>query len=165
MPDEQKAVTATEIGLLLAEQAKQNQANMMEMVKELKKPTEAEQRKLDKESSDARAKAKAARIAAEAEEQRKQMLRDNCSHERPDGQHLWVAHVNADSCWRAMCQGCRTVMPPVVAAAEQAQQGVNLGAYHKGGRYMLEQIEQLHKTTMPNCQDTACYIHRKKAVA
>lgn len=82
-------LTMQQIMELLAYQHQLSQQSMVEMVKEMKKPTEQEQRKIDEQvEKDLRfAKARAEVGAAEAE--RRVARQRVCSHKRPD--HSWAA--------------------------------------------------------------------------
>lgn len=135
--------------------------NMLEFAKEMRKPSELEQRKIDAENAKLMAKAESRRQAATAEMNLREMKRKNCSHSRTDGQHSWVGQVNADGFYRPMCQQCNIVLPAIKATSQQTTDGVNLHTYKRDGQTMLKHFEELHKSM--ECKDQACHVHRATA--
>lgn len=105
---------------------------------DLRKPTDAEQVKLDKERADLERKLQARIKVAMAEEQSKAMLKKACNHAMPNGKHLWRAQVNQDGYFRPICLKCPTVLPPIKATMEQMKEGVDLEQYASIDMDMLE---------------------------
>ena len=123
---------------ILAQMSESNREQMMEFAKELRKPTEREQRKIDEEDK----KIKSAQLErlelAKADEQRKLMNARGCGHVRTHPgtgvtKHLWRAQVHTPD-GRApyimpTCQGCQTQIGPIPATAQMLREGVSLDQY------------------------------------
>ena len=123
---------------MLSQLNKEQSETFMAAIKELRKPTEAEQEKMDKEKALAKQKLENRILAAKADEQGKAMRKAGCSHSMPDGKHTWRTQVNQDGYFRPLCVVCNTVLPPIKATLEQIKEGVNLESYKSIDMAMLE---------------------------
>lgn len=118
-----------EVFRLISTMNEQQQANLMLFAKELKKPTEIEQAKLDEERRKLEQKTRDRIEAARLEEESKERKKYGCSHAMPDGKHTWRGQVNSDGFIRPMCTICTTILPAIKATHEQLTNGVNFEAY------------------------------------
>lgn len=119
----------------LAITAEQLQEMMTAIVREARKPTEAEQKKLDDEARKLAAQQKQRLELQKVELQRRENLRKFCAHGTVHPgtgafQHAWRAQVHTPANTRAYfvptCQQCQTQVGKVYATPEQVSNGVNL---------------------------------------
>lgn len=131
---------------LISTMNEKQQENMMKFASELRKPTDIEQAKLDKEREALEAKMQRRIAAARAEAQGKEMAKLGCTHTMPNGRHTWRGQVNQDGYIRPICLRCPTVLPPIKATPEQIKEGVNFEQILSIDLAMLELAAQ--KTAM-----------------
>jgi len=138
---ETETMSVPDVMKFLAEQNRQNQEALLAAIKELKKPSEFEQRKIDKENEVLRNKQMSRLTEAKAEVERKEMRMRNCPHAaaHPMGytMHLWggQAHTpaNQPAYFVPTCGRCQTQLPKVYCTPEQLTQGINLYTYKNIG--------------------------------
>ena len=123
---------------ILSKMGSDNREQMMEFAKELRKPTEREQRKIDEEDKRLE-RAQSERLAlAKAEVQRRENNRLGCPHARINqatgvSRHMWRAQVHAPTGVQPYavptCQMCQTQTGKIPASPDMLTQGVNLDQY------------------------------------
>jgi len=124
--------------LILSQLSESNREQMMEFARELKRPSEREQRKLDEEDRRI-ARAQQERLElAKAQMEAKRLNALGCGHVRTHPgtgvtKHLWRAQVHTPN-GRApfimpTCQGCQTQIGPIPASAQMLREGVELDRY------------------------------------
>lgn len=130
--------TIQDVLKLLAEQGKEHTRQMMEFAKELKKPTEREQKEIDEKEGRIKQHQEARMKTARAQEASKAMQRRSCPHgttHAGTGQtmHQWRAQVHTpshcDPYFLPTCTQCQSPLDPIRATAEMLTQGVNLDLY------------------------------------
>lgn len=124
--------------LILAQLGEQNREQMMEFAKELKKPSEREQRKLDEEDKRL-ARAQSERLElSKAEVSRKENNRLRCPHSRHNaatgqGKHMWRGQIHAPEGVQPYtvptCQMCQTQVGRIPVTPHMMMNGVNLDQY------------------------------------
>jgi hypothetical protein len=124
---------------LLQTQQEQNAKLMMEFAKELKKPSDREQKELDEKDARIRQRQEAGIKLGKAEEQRRIMQRTNCNHATTHPgtgvtKHAWRScgvqtPAGLDPSFTPICQQCQTTLPKIRATTEMVSQGVNLDMY------------------------------------
>lgn len=123
---------------ILAAMNAQNREQMMDFARELKKPSEREQRKLNEE--DARiARANEEQLSlAKAEMARRENNRLNCPHARVNtatgvSRHMWRGQVHAPLGVQPYtvptCQMCQTQVGRIPVTPDMMMNGVNLDQY------------------------------------
>lgn len=124
--------------VILAQLTESNREQMMEFAKELKKPSEREQRKLDEEESRIKRSQLEKLELAKAEEERKKNQQNNCGHVRyhpltGTGGHLWRAQTYTPKgvapYMVPICLGCNMEGPKIPATADMLREGVELHKY------------------------------------
>ncbi len=138
MAEQTQADPMEALKVILAQLNESNREQMMEFARELKKPSEREQRKLDAEDAHF-AKAQKERLnLAMADEQRRENRRKNCSHvSRHEGTgqsiHLWRAQTHTPLGVTPYivptCSNCFTQTPKIPATTDMLTNGVNLHKY------------------------------------
>lgn len=115
-----------------------NQKNILLAIQEMKKPTEAEQKKIDAENAKLKSQQEARLKLAQADEQRKEMRSRSCSHSTVHPgtgvvKHAWRAQVHTPDGEPAYfvptCMQCWTQGPKIKATMDQVKNGVNLDQY------------------------------------
>lgn len=110
----------------------------MELVRELRKPSESEQRKLDKEDEQIRRANEARLEQGKAEMQRKEMMKRGCQHATFNqatkvASHTWRAQVHTphgkSPYFVPLCEQCHTTLPKIKANPVMLTDGVNLHNY------------------------------------
>lgn len=123
---------------LITQMNAQNQTSLIEAVKELKKPNEFEQAKLDKERLQLQKKAEDHVKFGRIEENKKIMRLKNCQHSRFNpstkiSNHLWRAQVHDGDQGKPyfipLCQECLTDLPKIYCSQDQIKEGVGLDRY------------------------------------
>lgn len=130
---------------------------MKVMATEMRKPTELEQRKLDKEDAFIK-KQQLERIElTRVEIQRKEATKRGCAHasvNRATGQvrHAWRAQVCTPSHTKPYfiptCSQCFSQLPPVAATTDMLTGGVNLSDYEGMNMAVLEQWAKTYPATI-----------------
>lgn len=104
-------------------------ADNLEAVKtlaaELRKPTQAELDKAEKERQQQIRNARAEAEQARLDEKCRNGQKEYCTHMKPDKSTRWGGQVGSDGCVRFFCNNCRDILPPVKAPMEWIQNGVN----------------------------------------
>lgn len=135
---EQGNITPEQMQKMMAGMAEIFGKQMAEAIKEIKKPTEAEQKKLDKEEKELRAKQELRFKMQKAEIDSREARKQNCPHgtAHPGNgsfSHAWRAQVNTpageEPYFIPMCTQCQTQLPKILATPDQVRNGVNLNAY------------------------------------
>ena len=124
---------------IMAQMNEQQGANFLEAIKELKKPTEREQRKLDEEDAKIARAQKERLEMGRAEVHRKEMNARSCGgHVRVHPgtgvtRHLWRAQVHMpagrEPYIMPTCMNCQTQVGPIPASMEMIRNGVSLENY------------------------------------
>ena len=136
--EQQPGISMQEVFELISKMDESRHAQMLEFAKELKKPTEREQKKIDEEEKRYQAQQKARLAQAQAEEQRKKMSAERCPHATVHPgtgvvRHAWRAQVHAPAGEKPFfvptCQICWTQAPRILATPDMLTQGVNLDQY------------------------------------
>lgn len=147
-------VTGKHIEMILASMAKLNmdqQVAFMEGLKnfavELRKPTEFEQEKIDKELALRKQKLEARIRQAKIDEDVREMKRLGCSHTMPNGRHTFRGQVNSDGLITPICTICLTEFPKIKATQDQISNGVNFEAYKQLDMATIERWSNLTLTT------------------
>lgn len=142
---------------MFAAMNKQNQENLLEAIKELKKPSPEEQAKLDKDKAKLLERVTSAALLAKATEEGKRNAARNCPHgtTHPGTKaftHQWRAQVHTPSNEKAyyeprctQCGSTWNMMPEyadlpsgkILASNDQLQGGVGLDQY---GERNIEQL-------------------------
>jgi hypothetical protein len=125
--------------VILAQLTANQTTQMMDFAKELKKPSEREQRNLDEEDAKIARAQKERLEMGRAEVQRKEMNARSCGgHVRVHPgtgvtRHLWRAQVHAPDGRQPYimptCQNCQTQVGPIPASMEMIRNGVSLENY------------------------------------
>jgi hypothetical protein len=111
-PEAGTTLTWEQVQELLEKQATQNRENMLEMVKELRKPDPEEQAKREQERENRiRSAREQAQMAAEEEAQRK-ATQAACSHTKENGRSCIMGQVHSDGCYHGICFRCGYAAPP-----------------------------------------------------
>ena len=142
---EQPGITMADVLTLIGQMNEQNQTNMIAAIAEMKKPTAAEQAKLDKEEAKIKAQQESRLKLAMADEQRRPLNMSGCTHSTVHAgtgvtKHAWRAQVHTPhgekpyfipTCIINQCQlkdkDGRLIK--FYATPEMLTQGVNLDAY------------------------------------
>ena len=160
MAEEQKSSwTNADLGALmelLAERDRVADERMLKAIAEIKKPTEHEQAKIDKEIELERRKkvAKIREAVSYGRTERENQFR--CQHIKhaegimPQG-HAFRAQVNSDNCFRPQCIRCFKSFPPIRCTDEQIKSGTALQNVKTG--LTAEVLLQWHIKTKPDCKD------------
>ena len=123
---------------LIGKMDENNQKNLLATIAEMKKPTPAEQAKLDKEELKLKSQQESRLKIALAEEQRKKNNASYCRHATVHPgtgvvKHSWRAQVHTPHGEKAFfvptCQICWTQSPKILATPDMLTQGVNLDQY------------------------------------
>lgn len=123
---------------LLAERDEQHMKQMMEFAKELRKPTEREQKELDEKEKRVAELQRRRLDMAKREEDSKETKKRGCAHSTTHGgtgvtSHQWRGQVHTpahcDPFFTPTCTQCLTQLPKIRATTEMLTQGVNLDAY------------------------------------
>ena len=124
--------------VILEQLTDSNRQQMMEFAKELKKPSDREQAKLDEEESRLKRAQRERLELGQAEEQRKKNQQNNCGHVRyhpltGTGGHLWRAQTytprGVAPYMVPICLGCNMEGPKIPATADMLREGVALHKY------------------------------------
>lgn len=123
-------ITMKDVLLLLQELQKSNRADLLEAIKEMKKPSEAEQAKLDKENALLERRRELRRAEMISEEKARIGKQRSCMHKKKHPRSgawisAWGGQVNADGYWHPICTVCMKEGPEVKAPIEWIQGGVN----------------------------------------
>lgn len=112
--------------LLMAVVAKSTETTARTIVQEMKKPTEAEQKKIDNEIEKQKRRAlNAAAIGAQvAAIERAEQSR--CGHSKPNGRHTWRGQAHSNGTVFVQCMRCHKPYFDLVATPDMLQSGVNL---------------------------------------
>lgn len=139
MENQNQGFSMEQVMQLIAQNNQQNQQAMMEAIKELKKPSEEDQRKLDEEKQRRMLRAENAVKQAKIAEQQKENIRKGCAHGtyHPGTgafTHQWRAQIHSPHGEKPYfvprCTQCgTTINGRIYATAEQLQNGVNLDQY------------------------------------
>lgn len=134
----QESFTIQDVLTLLQAQSEENRKQMMDFARELKKPTEREQREIDDKDLKLKQHQETRLKLAKAEEDRKEMQKRTCQHGTMHSgtgilHHQWRAQVHTpahcDAYFQPRCTQCATALDPIRATAEMLTQGVNLCDY------------------------------------
>ena len=145
--NESNGITMDQLLTFMSEMNEQNQKNLLAAVAEMKKPSDRDQAKFDKEEEKIKQQHAMRLKIAEAEEERKLANTLGCTHatlNQATGvlKHAWVAKTftphKEKPYWRAMCQQCLTLGPKIPATAEQLQNGMDM---HLWPNVSLPQME------------------------
>lgn len=157
---EEKQWTNKELFEMMAEmqarQSRESDERMLMAIQELKKPSDHEQAKIDKEIELERRKkvAKIREAVSYGRTERENQFR--CQHIKhaegimPQG-HAFRAQVNSDNCFRPQCIRCFKSFPPIKCTDEQIKSGTALQNVKTG--LNAEVLLQWHIKTHPNCKD------------
>ena len=160
MAEEQKqSWTNADLGALmelLAERDRVADERMLKAIAEIKKPTEHEQAKIDKEIELERRKkvAKIREAVSYGRTERENQFR--CQHIKhaegimPQG-HAFRSQVNSDNHFRPQCIRCFKNFPRIKCTDEQLKSGTALQNVKVG--LNAEVLLQWHIKTDPNCKD------------
>lgn len=138
MPVDQPGVSMKDIFDIIAQMDANNQKNILLAIQEMKKPTEAEQKKMDEEAVKLKQKQEARLKLAKAEEDRKINQARSCPHATVHPgtgvvKHAWRAQVHTPDGQPAYfvptCMQCWTQGPKILATMDQVKNGVNLDQY------------------------------------
>jgi hypothetical protein len=122
---EKQNLSTDDILALFKQMQESSNANLIEAIKELKKPNELEQKKLDQEKERMRRESEIRVDQARRDEIFRTQEQSNCSHKKMDGSASWGGQVNSDGYVRFMCTQCRFLAPEVKAPDEWIRSGVN----------------------------------------
>lgn len=145
---------------LLAKMNADNRAAQAELVKELRKPTDAEAKKLEDERLKTIKLAELSANQAKLDEAVRTQGQANCPHKRQDNSTALVAQVNSDGYARFFCTRCFKPFPKVKAPDDWKTGGVQTQAAEDVSgalRYITAaQVLAWHKGTVPNCTEACC---------
>jgi hypothetical protein len=106
LPKEPKAPTVT----LTLEQLREM---IVFAATEFRKPTEAEQEKLDKEKALFDRKRKEGIEMAKLEEEQRKLAQDQCPHKKPNGEStIHIGQIYSDGKLRPICVRCQMMLSP-----------------------------------------------------
>lgn len=121
--------TIKDVMLMMEEVNKAADERMFKLVHEMKKPTEAEQRKIDNEKMLLDRRMENRRREMIAEEKARTDAQKICPHKKKarNGTFVsaWGGQVNSDGYWYPLCTTCQLVGPEVKAPQEWITGGVN----------------------------------------
>jgi len=151
-----------EVLAVIAAMSEANQKAMLEFAKELKKPTDVEQAKLDKEKAGLLQRELEARDRVVAEMKGREIARRNCPHFRTLAsgatKHSFRGQITSgDNLVHANCSQCHTEWPPFSAKLlpDEGKGGANLEVAVLNPAVLTE----LHKATYPHkCARTRCFV-------
>lgn len=139
----------------LAAMSRDADVRMLEAIKELKKPSEYEQGKIDKERELERRKlvAKVKEAVVYGRTEKENQFR--CSHiKHAEGvftkEHAFRAQVNSDNFFRPQCIRCFKSFPRIKCTDEQIKSGTGL---QRVSSLNAEILLQWHIKTDPGCKD------------
>lgn len=141
---------------MLRTQSIDSDTRMLEAIKELKKPSEHEQAKIDKEIELERRKRVSKIKEAVAYGRSEKEAQFYCKHIKqsegimPQG-HAFRAQVNSDNHFRPQCIRCFKNFPRIKCTEEQLKTGTALQNVKTG--LTAEVLLQWHIKTDPNCKD------------
>lgn len=156
MAEPEVQFTNQDLMKLIADMQAASDDRMMRAIAEIKKPTEHEQAKIDKEIELERRKkvAKIREAVSYGRTERENQFR--CLHIKqaegimPQG-HAFRAQVNSDNCFRPQCIRCFKSFPPIKCTDEQLKSGTALQNVKVG--LSAEVLLQWHIRTHPHCKD------------
>lgn len=153
---ENQGFSLADVMAILQQQNELNQQNFIAAVQELKKPTEAEAKKLADEKARHERNAKQAAADAMRAHEKEAAVQAACSHKKADGSTRWGGQVNGDGHVRFFCNNCMEILPPVKAPQEWMTNGVNCHAAEDVAGAMRhitrDNILQWHATTAKDCK-------------
>lgn len=124
---------------LLAKMNESNQKGFLEAIKELKKPTEQEQKKIDEENARTLQRVKSAALQAKMAEEQRERIAKTCPHGtyHPGTgafTHQFRAQIHSPfgekPYFQPRCTQCgTTVKGKIYATPDQMQNGINLDQY------------------------------------
>lgn len=97
---------------------------IINVVREARKPTPEEQKKLDEEKALAQKRREEMVELAKAEEEGRRNLQDRCPHKKQNGESRIVGQIHSDGFIHPLCQWCQKEFPPVKPASEMLAQGI-----------------------------------------
>lgn len=112
-----------------------NMAAIAEIIKESKKPSEMDQRKIDKEDTELKRKQQARMAEGKAQAEAREMRMKGCPHASVIpatgvSKHCWRGQIHSPKNERAytvpMCTRCNSTTPKIYLTAEQLQNGINM---------------------------------------
>lgn len=163
MAKEQEAqpqFTLADVLALIQEMNQSNKDATIEAIRELKKPSEEEAKKIADAKARQERNAKQAAEDAKRAEAREAAVRAACKHVKADGKTYFGGQVNGDGKVRPMCLNCREVLPAIVAPDEWKVNGVNMQAPDDvaGGMNFVNRQNLLawHAATVNECTDPNC---------
>lgn len=130
MAQEQTSLQLEDVYKLLDKINEANDKRMIAMVQEMKKPSAAEQAKLDKEEMLLARRRETRRQELLAEEAARKGQQERCPHQKKHPRSgafisAWGGQVNSDGCWHPVCTVCGMEGPAVKAPMEWITGGVN----------------------------------------
>lgn len=134
---------------------KQANEQTLEAVREIKKPSEREQRKLDEELKIERQN-RVRKVRETVEIERVERVKQfHCQHIKAaegvhERAHAFRGQVNNDNCCRPLCVRCFKSFPAFKVSDEQLKSGMNLGAIKD---LTAEILYRAHMQSFPNCKD------------
>lgn len=156
----QPQFTLADVMAIVQQMSEANRQATLEAVKELRKPNEFEQKKLDDEKARREKAAKDAVEQAKLDEKFRAGRKASCTHKKKDGRTRWGGQVNGDGYIRFHCNSCHDVLPKVKAPIEWATGGVNthLSIEDSGGMALItkDNILGWHAATVDECTDQDC---------
>jgi hypothetical protein len=112
-------LTFEQLRELLAAESASADRRMLEMIKEIKKPSPEEQEKMDKEKA-LKARAQQQRIAiAEKDMRSKAEHEARCSHKKEKGESAVFGQRHSDGMVHPICVRCQHEFPPYKPRAEE----------------------------------------------
>jgi hypothetical protein len=126
------------ISTLIKQMNEDNREAFLSYIKEVKKPSDLDQRKLDLEATKERRRIEESIDQARIEIERRENVKRSCSHTmyHPGTgveRHLWRGQVHAPANEKPYfiptCTKCRTQLPKILATPEMLTNGVNLDQY------------------------------------
>jgi hypothetical protein len=144
---EKQSLSTEDILALFKQMQESSNANLIEAIKELKKPNELEQKKLNEEKERLRRESEIRVDQARRDEEFRTQAQKACAHKKRDGNSSFGGQVNSDGYVRFVCTQCFLIAPEVKAPDEWIRSGVNAqdpdNAFMK--QLTLKQIEAWHK--------------------
>jgi len=121
--------TVEDVMMMMREMSQASDERMLKLVQEMRKPTEAEQKKIDNEKALLERRRENRRREMIAEEKARTDAQKVCPHKKKarNGSFVsaWGGQVNSDGYWYPLCTSCQLVGPEVKAPQEWITGGVN----------------------------------------
>ncbi len=142
-------VTMDEMMVFLNSMNAANREALVEAIREVRKPTEREQQKLDQEAQHAlRQMLGRIEMAKNADAQRI-AVQASCPHKRPNGVTQFIAAVQSDGYYRPYCNACGKQIGKIRATDQQKIEGIAMDKWTNVTVEGLERMAEASRVVVP----------------